>query len=109
MRRQGACEGKIKYLKNNAMQDFYRAMSNNGCIFIGAGISNLIGFPLWKSFAGSILEFAWQRRSTFQYRSFDVSEKEELADMIQRDKLIDVITFCKDIFKENNCMDDYYQ
>ena len=29
--------------------------------------------------------------------------------MIQRDKLIDVITFCKDIFKENNCMDDYYQ
>lgn len=84
-------------------------MSNNGCIFIGAGISHLVGFPLWKSFAGNILEYTWQKRSSFQNRSFETSEKEELADMIQRDKLIDVITFCKDIFKENNCIDDYYQ
>ena len=91
------------------MQEFYNAMATNGCLFIGAGISKLIGFPLWREFASKILDFTWGERERFQYKSFNLSEKEELIDWIQREKLIDVITFCKDIFKENNFLEEYYK
>lgn len=33
------------------------------CIFVGAGISKLAGYPLWKDLADQLVEVFWQKRS----------------------------------------------
>lgn len=91
------------------MQRIIPLLKNGCCIFIGAGIPKLIGFPTWQEMARQMLKYTWKNRASFAIKPFTSNEKIELEKMMSRKELIRVLTFCKDRFKANDKLEDYYK
>lgn len=91
------------------MQKLLELLKRGCCIFIGAGIPRLIGFPTWEEMVREMLNYTWKMKEAFIIKPFTISEKKELEDMMKQEKFIHVLTFCKDTFKKNRKIDDYYK
>ena len=89
------------------MQRVADLLKNDCCIFVGAGIPNAIGFPLWSKLAEDLIEFTWSERSTFVSDTFTYSVKQELSECVDRGMLIRAITYCRDLFRNVNRERDY--
>ena len=91
------------------MQRVIKLLRKGCCIFVGAGIPKLIGFPTWQEVAKKMLEYTWNSKSPFDRSLFNLSDKQELEYMISREELKNVLTSCKDRFRENGKIEDYYR
>lgn len=89
------------------MQRIAEMLKNNCCIFIGAGIPNAIGFPLWNQLVEDLISYAWTQKDTFVKESLTYSIKQELLDFVHKGKLIPVLTYCQDLFRKVNRERDY--
>ncbi|NQT30108.1 MAG: SIR2 family protein [Candidatus Saganbacteria bacterium] len=89
------------------MQRIIEALKDNYCIFIGAGIPNHLGFPLWPGFARQMVDYVWDKRKDLKNRHITQSEVIELKKRIDEGQCISSITYCKDLLKENNMLRDY--
>ena len=90
------------------MQRLISILKNGCCIFVGAGIPKLIGFPTWQGMIAEILNYTWSIKDSFVHQQFTLSEKQELESMMLKERYIHVLSFCKDLFKKNNVLDMYY-
>ncbi len=89
------------------MQKIADLLKRDCCIFVGAGIPNAIGFPLWRKLAEDLIEFTWSERGTFASDKFTYSVKQELLECANKGMLIRAITYCRDLFRDVNREKDY--
>lgn len=89
------------------MQRVADLLKKECCIFVGAGIPNAIGFPLWSKLAEDLIEFTWLERSAFASNTFTYSVKQELLECVNKGMLIRAITYCRDLFRDVNRERDY--
>lgn len=82
------------------MQKVVDLLRNNCCIFIGAGIPNALGFPLWSGIANDLINFTWDKKKEFTGNQLTLSIKQELEDFVRKGKPITAITYCRDRLKE---------
>lgn len=98
-----------KEQRSDKWQRLIPLIRNGCCIFVGAGIPKLIGFPTWEEMVKQMLEYTWESKGSFNIKKFELSEKIELDDMISKEKLSRVLTFCKGRFKKNGRIEEYYK
>ena len=89
------------------MQRIVNLLKKDCCIFVGAGIPNAIGFPLWNKLAEDLIEFIWQERNSFTPEVLTFSIKEELIEYVRRGKPITTITYCRDLLRNVDRERDY--
>ena len=78
------------------MQKIVELLKNNCCVFIGAGIPNSLGFPLWDKLANDLIGFVWSKKDNFNKKEFPISMKQELENRVKGEPLT-VITYCRDL------------
>jgi len=81
------------------MQRIVSLLKDNCCIFIGAGIPNALGFPLWNKLAQDLIEYVWEIKDQLEPNSFTYSLKQELEDWVHKGKPITAVTYCKDLLR----------
>jgi SIR2-like domain len=66
------------------------------CIFIGAGIPKSIKLPLWAELAKELVDILWMKGDRNRFKH---SDKTVLLEMIEKDELIGVISYCQQELK----------
>ena len=66
------------------MQRVADLLKNKCCVFVGAGIPNVLGFPLWKELASDLINFVWSKKDTLSNKEFPISMKQELESRVER-------------------------
>ena len=67
------------------------ALKTGTYIFLGAGISRLAGYPLWKELSDKMVEKFWERREQFKSQDFKYSHKEWLLKEINSIDVMDYL------------------
>lgn len=80
--------------------------TNSYCVFLGAGIPKVLGFPLWNELALKLVEFLWEEKEIFA-QELKYSVKQELENYVKAGKPITAITYCRDLFCKSGEEDRY--
>ncbi len=71
------------------------------CIFLGAGVSKLSGYPNWQDLAYKLIDRFWKRRQEIKEKgkAYTNSDCEALRESINKNNIVNVFTYLEDLNK----------